>query len=95
MSATENIKAAMASFRRVRASYAAQEQHLFEQLYPLGALVEFLDGATWKGPATVVKNRIGPITATHSPSVVVNVIGSGEEIVVRHPEYVRLFAGLQ
>ena len=95
MNATANLKTAMDSFRRMRATYAAHEQCLFEELYPVGALVEFLDGATWKGPAVVVKNRIGPITATHSPSVIVNVVGSGEEIVVRHPEYVRLFAGLQ
>lgn len=92
MNNAAELQASMEAFRRTRASYAQQEQRIFEQLYPIGALVEFLDGARWVGPAVVVKNRIGPITAIHTPAVIVNVIGSGEEIIVNHPEYVRLCA---
>ena len=92
MNNAAELQVSMEAFRRTRASYAQQEQRIFEQLYPIGALVEFLDGESWVGPAVVVKNRIGPITATHSPKAIVNLMKSGEEIIVNHPEYIRLCA---
>ncbi|BBG31348.1 hypothetical protein [Zymobacter palmae] len=92
MNSAAELQASMEAFRRTRASYAAQEQRVFEQLYPVGALVEFLDGARWSGPAVVVKNRVGcgHITAAHTPAAIINIVGSGEEITVNHPEYIRL-----
>ena len=92
MNNAAELQVSMEAFRRTRASYAQQEQRIFEQLYPIGALVEFLDGESWVGPAVVVKNRIGPITATHTPNAIVNLVKSGEEIIVKHPEYIRLCA---
>ena len=92
MNTATELKAKMEAFRRTRASYAAQEQIVFEQLYPVGALVEFLDGARWCGPAVVVKNRVGcgHITAAHTPAAIVNVVCNGAEVIVNHPEYIRL-----
>ena len=97
MNNTAELKAAMEAFRRTRASYAAQEQRVFEQLYPIGALVEFLDGAHWCGPAVVVNNRVGCgyITAAHTPAAIINIMGSGEEVTIHHPEYIRLAGDAQ
>lgn len=76
--------------RQVQAEGAATAQHCFELLYPLGALVEFIDGDKWCGPAIVTKNRIGFIGPAHTPSMLVKDIESNCEININHPEYVRL-----